>query len=269
MRLGFTSFIAGVTAVAALAGCHQDNQDIKRELAGLRQDIQGLRAQLGKAGVAPARPQPSGPDPAKVYAVGVDGASTIGPAAAPLTVVMAYEYACPWCNRQRQAFAELRAAYGDDVRVVFRPFVVHADLAGDASFAACAAARQGHFAEANDALWTNVFDKRAYDRSSVETAMGGVAGIDLARLRTDMDGDCKAWVARERTALSELGVNATPQVWVNGRPIPGGYKPLAGLKPVLDEELARARERIAAGTPREDYYATWVLRKGLTKVASN
>jgi len=152
---------------------------------------------------------------------------------------------------------------------VFRPYVVHADLAGDASFAACAAARQGHFAEANDALWANVFDKRAYDRASVESAVSGVAGIDLARLRTDMDGDCQAWVTRERAALAELGVNATPQVWVNGRPIPGGYKPLAGLRPVLDEELARARERIAAGTPREDYYATWVVKKGLTKVASN
>src|SRR6185295_4294009 len=117
MHMGFASFIVGVSAVAALAGCHQDNQDIKRELTGLRQDIQGLRTQLGRGGAAAARPQPSGPDPAKVYAVGVDGAPSIGPAAAPLTVVMAYEYACPWCNRQRQTFTELRAAYGDDVRI--------------------------------------------------------------------------------------------------------------------------------------------------------
>lgn len=53
--------------------------------------------------------------------------------------------------------------------------------------------------------------------------------------------------------------------------MPGGYKSLEALKPLLDEELARARERIAAGTPASDYYAEWVLKKGLPRfdVASN
>src|SRR5215468_2969215 len=131
-------------AVVAFVGCHQDNQDIKKEIAGLRQDVQGLRAQLARAGApqAPARPQ--GPDPAKVYAVAVDGAPSIGPAAAPLTVVIAYEYECPWCNKQGHAFAQVREAYGDDIRFVYRPFVVH-DSATDASLVACAADHQGHF----------------------------------------------------------------------------------------------------------------------------
>jgi len=255
-----------VAALAAALGCHSDNQDLKKELAGLRQDVQGLRAQLARGG-GPARPPaPRGPDPSKVYAVGVDGAPAVGPAAAPVTVVMAYEYACPWCNKERQVFPALRAAYGDDVRIVFRPFVVHPDLAGDASLAACAADRQGKFAEVSDALWAGVFDKRAFDRASVERVVAGVAGIDPAKLRADMDGDCKGFVEHERTALMELGVDATPQVWVNGRPIPGGYKPLEGLKPVIDEELARAKQRIAAGAPRDSYYADWVVKKGLPKL---
>jgi protein-disulfide isomerase len=263
------STFAFVAIAAALAGCHHDDNDIKRELAGLRQDVQGLRAQLARPMQAPAPAQPPGLDPSKVYAVGVDGAPAIGPAAAPLTVVIAYEYACPWCNRQRQAFTALRAAYGDDVRIVYRPFVVHPEVATDAALAACAAGRQGHFAEVSDALWSNVFDKRAFDRASVEKAAAGVAGVDLARMRGDMDGDCRSWVEHEQAALATLGVNATPQVWINGRPIPGGYKPLEGLKPVLDEELARARERIAAGTSPDTYYADWVVKKGLTRVASN
>jgi protein-disulfide isomerase len=260
-----------VVAAVAVVGCHQDNEDIRREVAGLRQDVQNLRAQVGRVGAAPARPQqPQAPDPAKVYAVGIAGAPSIGPAAAPLTVVIAYEYLCPWCNKQRQAFTQIRAAYGDDVRFVFRPFVVH-EQAADASLAACAADRQGHFAEASDALWASVFDKHAYDRASVEGAVASLSGIDRTRLRADMEGDCKAWVEGERSSLLALGVYATPQVWVNGRPVPGGYKPLEALKPLLDEELARARERIAAGTPASDYYAEWVLKKGLPRfeVASN
>jgi len=43
----------------------------------------------------------------------------------------------------------------------------------------------------------------------------------------------------------------------------GGFRTLEQLKPVIDEELARARERIAAGTPRDAYYAEWVMKKGL------
>ena len=102
-----------VVAALAVVGCHQDNEDIRREIAGLRQDVQSLRAQVGRAGAAPARPQqPQGPDPAKVYAVGIAGAPSTGPAAAPLTVVIAYEYLCPWCNKQRQAFTQIQAAYG-------------------------------------------------------------------------------------------------------------------------------------------------------------
>jgi protein-disulfide isomerase len=262
-------FTFALVAVAGLLGCHQDNEDIRKELAGLRQDIQGLRAQVAR-GAPPARQAPSGPDPAVVYAVGVDGAPAVGPAAAPVTVVIAYEYACPWCNKQRQAFAQIREAYGDDVRFVYRPFVVH-DVATDASLAACAADRQGHFAEVSEALWINAFDKRAFDRASIETAAAGVAGIDRGRLRADMDGDCKAWVERERGALTELGVNATPQVWVNGRPVPGGYKSLEALRPLLDEELARAKQRITAGTPASSYYTEWVVKKGLPRaaVASN
>lgn len=261
---------AFAAVVAALVGCHQDNEDMTKELAGLRQDVQGLRAQLARVG-APAAPQrPQGPDPAKVYAVAVEGAPAIGPATAPLTVVIAYEYACPWCNKQRQAFAQVREAYGDDIRFVFRPFVVH-DVATDASLAACAADHQGRFAEVNDALWSDVFGKRAFDRASVETATGAVAGVDRGRLRADMDGDCRTWVESQRASLLELGVNGTPQVWVNGRPVPGGYKPLEALKPLLDEELARARGRIAAGTPAKDYYDAWVVKKGLRRVevASN
>lgn len=262
MRSMFALVAAGA---AAVVGCQQDNGEIKKELAAIRQDIQGLRAQLGRGAPGTPPAPPPRPDPAKVYAVATAGAPAVGPDVAPLTIVMAYEYACPWCSRQQEAFQAIRGAYGDDVRFVYRPFVVHEEVASDAAVAACAADRQGKFAEVNEALWRDVFAKRAFDRASVERVAGGVSGIDAAKLRADMDGECRTVLARERDALTTLGVNGTPQVWVNGRPVPGGFKSLDAMKPLLDEELARAKERIAAGTPRDAYYAEWVLKKGLPR----
>jgi protein-disulfide isomerase len=253
-----------ITALVATVAGRQGDPELKKELSGIRQEVQALRAQLSKAAPA-ARARPPGPDPKKVYAVATDDAPSMGPADAPLTLVMAYEYACPWCDRQRQVFDEIKQAYGDDVRFVFRPFVVHPDEATPAALAACAAERQGKFAAVHDALWRDVFGKRAFDRASAEKA-ASIAGVDGARLRADMDGACTQWLAAQGAALRPLGVTGTPMVWVNGRPVAGGFKTLAQMKPLLDEELARARERIAAGTPRASYYAEWVMKKGLTRL---
>jgi protein-disulfide isomerase len=262
------ALVACVTTLAVTALVvsvrRQDDPELRKELSGIRQEVQAIRAQLSKA-TPPPRARPPAPDPGKVYAVATDDAPSMGPADAPLTVVMAYEYACPWCDRQRQVFDEIKAAYGDDVRFVFRPFVVHPDQATPAALAACAAERQGKFAAVHDALWRDVFGKRAFDRASAEKA-ASVAGVDPARLRADMDGACTQWLAAQGAALKPLGVSGTPMVWVNGRPVAGGFKTLVQLKPLLDEELARARERIAAGTPRARYYAEWVMKKGLTRV---
>jgi protein-disulfide isomerase len=264
MRSIFLLTVVLPTLVAA-AGCRRDDAALQKELSGIRQEVQAMRAQLSKMGAAPARQRPPGPDPSKVYAVGVDGAPSSGPADAPVTLVLAYEYACPWCDKQRQAFAEIAKAHGDDVRFVYRPFLVHPQVATEAARAACAADRQGRFAEVDAALWKDVFAARSFDRASVEKAAAG-AGADMARLRADMDGACNAWIQGQQAALSALGAGGTPMVWINGRPAGGGFLTAAQLEPLVTEELARARERIAGGTPRAAYYAEWVMKKGLTRV---
>src|SRR5947207_1566497 len=42
--------------------------------------------------------------------------------------------------------------------------------------------------------------------------------------------------------------------------------PKESLEALIDEELAKANQRILAGTPNGAYYRTWVLGKGLTKI---
>ncbi|TMQ04346.1 MAG: hypothetical protein E6J90_04305 [Deltaproteobacteria bacterium] len=50
------------------------------------------------------------------------------------------------------------------------------------------------------------------------------------------------------------------------RPVSGRRDPIESLEALIDEELAKANQRILAGTPNGAYYRTWVLGKGLTKI---
>ena len=42
--------------------------------------------------------------------------------------------------------------------------------------------------------------------------------------------------------------------------------PLPAFKTLIDEELKKAEERVAQGTPAGSYYKTWIVEKGLKKL---
>jgi hypothetical protein len=63
--------------------------------------------------------------------------------------------------------------------------------------------------------------------------------------------------------MQGFGQGATPTFFVNGRYLVGASPDK--LHALVDQELARAQQRIEAGTARADYYRTWVLEKGLKR----
>ncbi len=67
-----------------------------------------------------------------------------------------------------------------------------------------------------------------------------------------MKGGCQTHVANGRD-LAALGVAATPSFFINGR-FYVGRLPLEQFTVLVDEELKKANERIAAGTPAAAYY---------------
>jgi hypothetical protein len=77
-----------------------------------------------------------------------------------------------------------------------------------------------------------------------------------------MKGECQQYIQRDQASLRQLGMSATPGFFINGRWISGAQQ-LATFTGVIDEELKKANERIAAGTPQASYYQTWVVEKGL------
>jgi len=117
---------------------------------------------------APARAEP---DRAKTYAMPVDGDATEGPADAKVTLVKAYDYACPFCEKVRDTMDDLRKKYGNDLRVVYKQFVVHPQIATAPALAFCAAAKQRKFREMDALLWDKGFKVRQFDKDA--TAEGG------------------------------------------------------------------------------------------------
>jgi protein-disulfide isomerase len=163
-------------------------------------------------------------------------APALGPAGAPVTVEVWSDFQCPFCARGADRVKELRAHYGDRVRVVFRhlplDFHPHARKAAEASMAAHA---QGRFWELHDALFS---DPAALGRGELE-AHASRAGVDGPALRRALEA--KTYAARVEEDVAEArarGISGTPTFFVNGAPLVGA-RPLEDFVAAVDAALAR------------------------------
>ncbi len=265
--------LAIALSAVLVAGCQTDNQNLERKLDQIIAKIDQRIAAGGNRGAQrPRRPEP---DRAKTYAVPVAGDPFVGPADAKITLVKAYDYACPYCEKVRPTMAELRKKYGNDLRIVYKQLVVHPRNAMAAALAFCAAAKQGKHEAMDELLWDKGFKARNMDLSDAggkkcwDTAEGCKATVafatelqlDVGKFKADMKGECQQVVQADMRALSQLGVAATPGFFVNGRFL-SGAQPLDKFTALIDEELKKANDRVPQGTVAAGYYQKWVLDKG-------
>jgi protein-disulfide isomerase len=187
-----------------------------------------------------------------------------GPASAPVTIVKAFDFACPYCQRVSGTMEELVKDYNGKVRVVYANMVVH-EPAKPAHLASCAAAKQGKYMAFKDAFWEKGFlpYAQAHDPSKLgednimEIAKG--VGLDTGKLKTDMASpECAARIQSDMQEMSKFHVNATPTFFINGKFV-GGALPKDGFKQIIDEQLKIAE---ASGVAGADYYDKVVLAKG-------
>lgn len=226
----------------------------------------------------PPMPRPIPPraslDPAKTYAIKIDPVDAFdGPGAAKVTIVDTYDYACPYCDKTRPTMEALKQKYGKELRIVYKPFVVHMATAMAASIGACAANRQQKFAEVDAALWANYklqkLDKDAADGThcwkSVEgcplvTEAAKAAKLDMVKFTRDFT-NCETYVKTTMGELQTFDVVAIPTFFINGRVLLGA-QPQASFEALIDEEMKKAGDAIAAGTKAADYYQKMVVGKG-------
>jgi len=272
--------VAAVAAVIA-AGCQADNRNLERKIDEMAKDIKEIKAQRGAAGAAAPRPTRVEPDRQKTYSMPIEGDPVDGPADAKVTLVKAYDYACPYCEKVRDTMDELRKKYGNDLRIVFKQFVVHPQIATAGALAVCAANKQGKFLQMDQLLWDKGFKNRQFDKDAAAEAGGqpqrcweAAAGcpivvgfaqelqLNIDKFKADMKGECQALIQKDQRDLQVLGVGATPSFFINGR-FMSGAMPIDVFTALIDEELKKANDRIGAGTPAAQYYQQWVIDKGL------
>lgn len=186
-----------------------------------------------------------------------------GPANAPVTIIKAFDYACPYCQRTASTMDELVQDYQGKVRVVYMDLVVHPQVATDAHLAACAGAKQGKYKLYKNALWEKGFLPYAQSRDPSKLAKDNLlaiakeVGLDADRVAADMAGaECRSNIENDMRELQKFKVNATPGFFINGIFI-GGAMDKAGFKKVIDERL-----KIAEASGSSNYYENEIMTKG-------
>ncbi len=160
-----------------------------------------------------------------------------GNANAPVTIVEFSDFQCPFCQRVNPTLARVREVYGDRVKIVFKDFPLpNHPQAPKAAEAARCAAEHNKFWEMHDAMFAN---QRGLEVPQLKQTARSL-GIDGAAFDSCLDSGKHAATVQKGADLGEkLGVNSTPTLYVNGRPLVGAM-PFEMFKQVIDDELARS-----------------------------
>jgi protein-disulfide isomerase len=177
--------------------------------------------------------------------------------------VLFSEFQCPFCSRVEPTVTRIVQEYGRDVRVVWmnNPLGFHPN-AMPAAIAAMEAFEQGGNAKFW-ALHALLFEHQAdLSRPNIET-YAQQAGLNMAQLRAGpRQQRAPGRITAQQQLAQGLGASGTPSFFINGRNLRGA-QPFEAFKAVIDEELAKARALVAAGTPRARVYAE-TIRNGHT-----
>lgn len=163
-----------------------------------------------------------------------------GPDDAPVTLVEYGDFQCPYCGQAERVIRELLAAYGDDIRYVWRHLPlsdVHpsAQVAAEASEAAAA---QGRFWEMYDTLIGHQDELGPRDLARYASDLG----LDVERFREELRGrDYASRVSEDVSSADESGVSGTPTFFINGRRHFGVYD-IDTLTEAVEAAKLRARQ---------------------------
>lgn len=186
-----------------------------------------------------------------------------GPATAPVTMLVFSDFQCPFCKKVEPTLKALQVKYGNDLRMVWKnyPLDFHPRAIPAAMLALEARAEKGDaaFWDAHDRL----FASADLDDPTLE-AIGKALGLDDKKLKDAIaKKKYQSVIDADQDLGDDVNVNGTPHFLINGRSL-GGNQPLQKFIALIDEEMGKAKAKIAAGITAQDYYAD--LMKGAQTV---
>ncbi len=159
-----------------------------------------------------------------------------GPKNAKVTIVEFSDFQCPYCSRGKAIMEEVLEAYPKDVRVVFKhlPLDFHPQ-AMPASKATVAAGKQNKFWEMHD----KVFDNQGKLSDTYYEEAAKELGLDVEKFKKDFSDPKTEEIVKKDLALAKsLGVQGTPNFYINGVNLRGAY-PLPEFKKIIDRWLEK------------------------------
>jgi protein-disulfide isomerase len=155
------------------------------------------------------------PEP-PVENVSADDDPAIGPASAPVTIIMFSDFQCSACAATHPMLKQVIAEFEGKVKLVVRDFPLEAIHGNgfDAARAAGAAHAQGKFFEYIEILYKK---QDALDAASLKKYAAEI-GLNAGQFAIDFNSETAAAEVRKDMADGEaLGIHGTPTIFINGR----------------------------------------------------
>ncbi len=174
-------------------------------------------------------------------AVVEEGRVIFGPKDAKVTIIEYSDFECPYCARGHATVDEVRKAYPNDVRVVFKhlPLDFH-PLAMPASryFEAIALQDHAKAEKFHDLVFTNQGDLRSKKEGALKEFAKKV-GADMKKLEKDLSSEViTKRIEADMEEAKRFNFSGTPGFLINGVSLRGAY-PFAEFKQIIDRHLEK------------------------------
>jgi protein-disulfide isomerase len=197
----------------SLAQCIQEKRSCSKCVAGAKFVLRGVRDGMAEEQVEKSYHNRFDAD--RIKSVALDGSPAKGPESAPVTLVEFADFECPYCAMEAPVLEKSWQGHKDNVRFVYKYFVISAHPHGEsAARAAIAAGNQGKFWEMHDMLFANRDHLEGADIDSYAKQLG----LDIAKFHVDMQASATTdRIDRDKKLGESLGVQGTPTIFINGR----------------------------------------------------
>lgn len=177
----------------------------------------------------------------RVYKTVTADDPSLGPAAAPVTIVEFSDFQCPFCLKSFPIIRTLTAKYPDQIRFIYRDFPLE-----DIHSWAKLAAQAGYCAQAQNRFWP-LHDKIFQNQNQISEDLtksrdliinlAGQAGVNRAQFLTCLSSAAAVNEVEQDIADGVLaGARGTPTWFINGNRV-AGVIPAEALESIVSQLL--------------------------------